>query len=45
MGKISAIVPDELEEKVRQKAIKKFGIKKGYLSNAVVEALEAWAKE
>jgi hypothetical protein len=45
MGKISAIVPDELEEKVRQKAIKKFGIKKGYLSNAVVEALETWAKE
>jgi len=45
MGKISAIVPDELEEKVRQKAIKKFGIKKGYLSNAVVEAFETWAKE
>ena len=45
MGKISAIVPDELEEKVRQKAIKKFGLKKGYLSNAVFEALEAWVKE
>ena len=45
MGKISVIVSDELEEKVRQKAIKKFGIKKGYLSNAATEALEAWTKE
>jgi hypothetical protein len=36
---------DELEEKVRHKAIKEFGIKKGYLSNAVIRALEAWIKE
>lgn len=45
MGKISVIIPDELEEKVRQKAIKKFGIKKGYLSNAMEEALKNWSKE
>jgi len=34
-----------LEEKVRQKAIKEFGIKKGYLSMAVIKALETWVKE
>jgi|YelNatPaOPRAMG01_1025707.scaffolds.fasta_scaffold13539_5 hypothetical protein len=45
MGKISAIISDSLEDKVRQKAIKKFGLKKGYLSNAVDEALEEWVKK
>lgn len=45
MGKISASISDELEEKVRQKAIKEFGIKKGYLSNAVIKALEEWVKK
>jgi hypothetical protein len=45
MGKISVAMPNDLEERVRQKAIKKFGIKKGYLSKAVIEALESWLKE
>jgi hypothetical protein len=45
MGKISASIPDDLEEKVRQKAIKEFGIKKGYLSMAVIKALETWVKD
>jgi len=45
MGKISVSLPDELEEKVRKKAIKEFGIKKGYLSNAVIKALESWLEK
>jgi hypothetical protein len=45
MGKISVSISDELEEKLRQKAIKEFGIKKGYLSQAVIKALELWLKE
>lgn len=45
MGKISASIPDDLEEQVRQKAIKEFGIKKGYLSMAVIKALETWVKD
>ena len=45
MGKISVSLPDELEEKVRIKAVKKFGLKKGYLSNAVTEALKEWLKK
>jgi hypothetical protein len=45
MGKISVSISDELEEKLRRKAIKEFGIKKGYLSKAVIKALESWIKE
>jgi metal-responsive CopG/Arc/MetJ family transcriptional regulator len=45
MVKISVSLPEELEEKVRKKAIKEFGIKKGYLSKAVIEALELWLRE
>jgi hypothetical protein len=45
MVKISVSLPEELEEKMRQKAIKKFGLKKGYLSKATIEALEMWTRE
>jgi hypothetical protein len=45
MGKISVSISDELEQRLRQKAIKEFGIKKGYLSMAVIKALELWLKE
>lgn len=45
MGKISVSLPNDLEEKLRKKAMKLFGMKKGYLSKAVIEALESWLKE
>jgi len=45
MGKISVSLSNDLEEKVRKKAIKEFGIKKGYLSKAVIKALDTWLKE
>jgi hypothetical protein len=45
MDKISVSLPNDLEEKVRKKAIKKFGIRKGYLSKAVIKALELWLEE
>jgi hypothetical protein len=45
MGKISISMSDELENKVRQKAIKEFGLRKGYLSKAVIKALESWVEE
>lgn len=45
MGKISISIPDDLEKKVRIKAMKEFGMKKGYLSKAAIEALELWLKE
>jgi hypothetical protein len=45
MGKISISISDELEEKLRQKAIREFGIKKGYLSKAAIKALESWIEK
>jgi len=45
MGKISVSISDELEEKLRQKAIKEFGLRKGYLSKAVIKALESWIEK
>ena len=45
MGKISVSLPDDLEKKIRIKAMKKFGMKKGYLSKAVIEALEYWLEK
>jgi len=45
VGKITVSIPDDLEEKVRIKAMKKWGMKKGYLSKAVSEALEQWLKD
>jgi hypothetical protein len=45
MGKISVSLSNDLEEKVRKKAIAEFGIMKGYLSKAVIKALESWLSE
>lgn len=42
MGRIDAIIPDELENKVRLEVVKRFGGKKGDLQKAVMEALEMW---
>jgi hypothetical protein len=45
VGKISISIRDDLEEKLRTKAMKKFGMKKGCLSKAVEEAVESWLKK
>jgi hypothetical protein len=46
MGRIGVELSDELEKKLRFKAIEKFGGKKGDLSKAVEEAVKTWvAKE
>lgn len=42
MGRIDAIIPEELESKVRMEVVKRFGGKKGDLQKAVMEALEMW---
>lgn len=42
MGRIDAIIPENLESKVRIEVVKRFGGKKGDLQKAVVEALEMW---
>jgi hypothetical protein len=42
MGRIDAIIPEELENKVRIEVVKRLGGKKGDLQKAVMEALEMW---
>ena len=42
MGRISATIPDELERKLRLKALEVFGGKKGDLSRAVEESVKTW---
>lgn len=44
MGQLNVRIPDELEEKIRRIAAKKFGFKKGFLSKAVIEALKEWVE-
>ena len=46
VGRISVIIPDELEKKLRFKTIEEYGGRKGDLSRAVKEAVKTWvAKE
>ena len=42
VGRISALISDELEKKLRFKTIERFGGKKGDLSRAVEEAIKTW---
>jgi hypothetical protein len=45
MGRIDAIIADELEKKVRMKAVEQFGGKKGSLTEAIEEALGQWVSQ
>ena len=45
MGQVNLNIPDELEEKLRKLAVEKFGARKGFLTNAIVEALEEWIEK
>ena len=45
MGELFLIINDELDKAVRDKAYKRFGPKKGYLSKAGEEAFRMWLKE
>ena len=42
MGRISAVLSDELEKKLRLKALEKYGGRKGDLSRAVEAAVKTW---
>ncbi len=45
MGQLNINIPDELEEKLRYIAAKKFGFKKGALKKAVIEAISKWIED
>lgn len=45
MGKVSVILDEEREEKLRDIAIEKFGRKRGYLTKALEESVRMWIEE
>jgi len=45
MGSVSVSIPDDLELQLRQKGMEKFGLRRGYLSKAIEEAIRLWLKE
>jgi hypothetical protein len=45
MGRISVIIPDELEKRLRFKTIERFGGKKGDLTRAVAAAITTWVTQ
>jgi len=45
MGRIDAIIDDDLEKKLRIKAVEQFGGKKGSLTEALEAAIQTWLKE
>lgn len=44
MGRIDAIIPDDLEKKLRMKAVEDFGGKKGSLTEALERAIEKYVE-
>lgn len=42
MGRISAVISDELEKELRLKTLEVFGGKKGDLSRAIAAAVKTW---
>ena len=45
MGQLNLRIPNDLEEKLRNLAVKKFGARKGFLTKSIVGALEEWVKK
>ncbi len=45
MGRMQIVLTDDLEKKLREKAAKKLGFKKGSISKAVEESIIEWLKD
>ena len=45
VGRLDAVVPDDLEKQFRMKVLDRFGAEKGALSKAIAEAMKLWLKE
>lgn len=45
MGRIDVDISDELEKKLRMKAVERFGGKRGSLKEALTAAIEKWVTE
>ena len=42
MGRITVVISDEMEKKLRLEALERYGGRKGDLSRAVEEAIKNW---
>jgi len=45
MGRINVVLPDEFEERFREEVFKRKGMKRGNLTDAIIEAMEMWIKQ
>ena len=45
MGRIDIILPDDKEKKLRMEVGKRVGVKRGALTNAIIEAIDAWLEK
>ena len=45
MGRIEAVIADDLERKLRVKAVERFGGRRGSLTAALKEAVEKWVAQ
>ncbi|MGI0102927.1 MAG: hypothetical protein ACREA7_10100 [Nitrosotalea sp.] len=45
MGRIDVILDDKFEEKLRSEVYKRYGMKRGNLTEAIREALEQWVEK
>ena len=45
MGRINLIVPDDFEQRFREEVFKRKGMKRGNLTEAIIEAMDLWMKQ
>jgi hypothetical protein len=45
MGRIDIILPDDKEKKFRMEVGRRVGVKRGALTDAIIEAIDAWLEE
>lgn len=45
MGRIDVILPDDKEKKLRMEVGKRMGARRGALTDAIIEAIDAWLGE
>jgi hypothetical protein len=45
MAKLNTIIPDDLNKQVREKVARVYGVRRGAMKDAVIEALNDWVNK
>jgi hypothetical protein len=45
MGRIDIILPDNKEKELRMEVGRRVGVRRGALTNAIIDAIDMWLKE